>query len=296
MKKRALFVGLTVIDIQYFVDEFPLPNQKVKTTPPLIHVGGPAANAAITFSFMGGEGQFITGIGDNSFTRFIHDEFSNHPIEIIDFAVKECFDPIFATVITSMKSSERSIISHYPCSSSFQRKIEDNIKWDDYDIVFTDGFYPEIALPICKIAKEKNLTVILDGGSWKPSSKEFLPFIDIAICSEQFFPPGCHQTSEVIQYLHQNGISKIAITRGENSILWSENNQIKSIEVFKTNSIDSLAAGDIFHGAFSWYMLEKSNFETALCEAAKIASFSTRFKGAREWMKHFNDHFVEEKN
>jgi sugar/nucleoside kinase (ribokinase family) len=154
-------------------------------------------------------------------------------------------------------------------------------------LIFIDGFYPEIALPVCKKAKEKKLMIIFDGGSWKPAIKEILPLIDIAICSEQFFPPGCRHFSEVIQYLHQLGVSKIAITRGEKSIQWSENNWIKSIEIYKKDSIDSLGAGDIIHGAFLWYMLEKNNFETALVLASKVASFSTRYKGTREWMKYF---------
>jgi sugar/nucleoside kinase (ribokinase family) len=290
MKKRALFVGLTVVDIQYFVDEFPFPNQKIKTKPPLINIGGPAANAAITFSFLGGKSSFLTGIGKNSFASFIHEEFNKNNINVFDFSENECIEPVIATIVTSLKSSERSIISHYPCSFSCLKDLSYQIKWIDYDLVFIDGFYPEVALTVCKKARENNMQIVIvyDGGSWKSAAEEILPFVDIAICSEQFFPPGCSHFTEVIDYLHKKGINKIAITRGESSIQWFEGEDIKSIEVFKTDSIDSLGAGDIFHGAFSWYLMENINFESALIKASKVATFSTRFKGAREWMKHFN--------
>jgi sugar/nucleoside kinase (ribokinase family) len=159
----------------------------------------------------------------------------------------------------------------------------------DYDLIFIDGFYPEVALDVCEKARDNNLQIVFDGGSWKSATEEILPFVDIAICSEQFFPPGCSHFAEVIQYLHHKGINKIAITRGENSIQWYENKIINSIEVIKTDSIDSLGAGDIFHGAFCWYLMENDNFEMALIQASKVATFSTRYKGAREWMKYFND-------
>jgi sugar/nucleoside kinase (ribokinase family) len=119
MKKRALFVGLTVVDVQYFVEEFPSPNQKIKTDPPLVNIGGPAANAAITFSFLGGESSFLTSIGNNSFTTFIHDEFLKYSINFFDVAEKEYIDPLISSVITSLNNSERSIISSFPCSILF---------------------------------------------------------------------------------------------------------------------------------------------------------------------------------
>ena len=54
MKKNGLFLGLTTIDIQYFVDSFPASNVKVKTHPPEIMVGGPATNAAVAFAHLNG--------------------------------------------------------------------------------------------------------------------------------------------------------------------------------------------------------------------------------------------------
>jgi sugar/nucleoside kinase (ribokinase family) len=289
MKKRALFIGLTVVDVQYFVDEFPCPNQKTKTGPPLVNVGGPAANAAITFSYLGGEASFLTCIGKNSFTSFIHDEYAKHSINIIDINENESIDPIISSVITSIINGERSIISSYPGTVTFSAEEIDLIDINSYDLVFTDGFYPEISIPVCKKAAENNIPVVFDGGSWKPASDEILRHVDYAICSEQFFPPGCQHFLEVIQYLDQIGIGKIAVTRGEKSIQWFENNEINTIEVPLTNSIDSLGAGDIFHGAFSRFILGKNDFEMSLSKATQVASFSTRYKGTREWMKHFTD-------
>jgi sugar/nucleoside kinase (ribokinase family) len=55
------------------------------------------------------------------------------------------------------------------------------------------------------------------------------------------------------------------------------------IDVPTVQAVDTLGAGDIFHGAFCHYIL-RENFPTALKQAAHIASFSCQFFGTRRWM------------
>ena len=286
MNKKILFIGLTTVDIQYFVDEFPLPNQKLKTEPPHIYVGGPAANAAITCSFLNGKADLITCIGENAFSHFIKDDFIQNNICVFDFAENKSFSPIIASIITTIKNSDRSVISHFPAKTEYDNLAVQEFGISDYQLVMTDGFYPAIALPVCRIAHEQGIPVILDGGSWKPGIEEILSFTDVAICSEQFLPPGCNSIIDVIHYLSQKSISNSAITRGEKSIIWSDSKNIHEIEVSKTKSIDSLGAGDIFHGAFTYFYSINGDFQESLTRASTVASYSTRYKGTREWMKH----------
>jgi len=287
MTKKVLFIGLTTVDIQYFIDKIPESNEKIKTDPPLVYVGGPAANAAITFSFLGGNVDFITCIGNNPFTEFIFDDLNKHNINVIDFKKQLNFSPVISSILTTIENSDRSIISHLPANiDSVQEEIS-SINFDNYNLVFTDGFYPEMAVPLCKKAKAAGIPVILDGGSWKPRMSEILQYVDFAICSNNFFPPNCSTSLEVIDFLKNIGIKNIAISRGEKSIYFSENKGVGRIEVELVDAKDTLGAGDIFHGAFVMYWLTEKEFEVALVQASKIATYSTRFKGTRSWMKAF---------
>jgi len=75
------------------------------------------------------------------------------------------------------------------------------------------------------------------------------------------------------------------MTRGEKSIRL-QNGEIPAESV---TCVDSLAAGDIFHGAFCYGYLEKElGFEQALEYASKIATESVKYKGPREWMRHID--------
>ena len=67
MQYSGLFIGLTTIDIQYFVDTFPESNRKVKTEAPEIFVGGPATNAAVAFAKLNNGAFLASPVGKNPF-------------------------------------------------------------------------------------------------------------------------------------------------------------------------------------------------------------------------------------
>lgn len=285
MSKKGLFIGLTTLDIQYFVNEHPLANTKIKTNRPVTAAGGPAANAAIAFAFLGGEAHFITAIGCNDFSGFLNNDLAQHQVMVIDVAADSEFHPIVATIITNTANSDRTIVTHHPekdVVASFSHKIPD---LNGFDFVFTDSFYPEIALPILQTAREKNLPVIFDGGSWKPQMADLLPLVDVAICSNNFYPPGIDTIVEIFNSIGKIGVKHIAISRGEKNIVSNSG----EIEIEKVEAIDSLGAGDILHGAFCYFFVEEGDFNTALKKASVVASFSTLFKGTREWMVKWND-------
>lgn len=281
MNKRVLFIGLTTIDIQYFFDGFPLPNTKHKTEKPVLAAGGPAANAAITFAWLGGEAHFLSFVGKNHFSEFIHNDLNACNVKLIDCIEEEAYQPIVATIITNINNSERTILTHHP--NKVENSLDLNsIEISTYDAVFSDSFYPEIAVPLCQRAQNAGIPVILDGGSWKPQIPAILPYIDIAICSANFIPPTCNNYTDTIKYVMEQGVKKVAISRGFESIITNEG----EISVERVEAVDSLGAGDVLHGAFVWYYLMCGVFIDALQKSAVIATKSTLYKGTRAWLKN----------
>jgi sugar/nucleoside kinase (ribokinase family) len=255
MIKRALFVGLTTVDIQYFVDRFPDSNTKVKTDAPHVTAGGPAANAAITFSHLGGKVDFLTCIGKNSFQTLLYEDLEKYRVRILDYGKDNAFQPIIASVITTTSNSNRTIFTHHPEELPRIEQVEE-INLENYDFVFVDGFYPELSIPVCRKARALGLHVIFDGGSWKDHLSKLLPYIDTAICSNNFQPPKCSSEEDIFACLKLYGVKNIAISRGEKSLLLPAD----QIEIEEVNAIDSLGAGDVLHGAFCWYRMEDNTF------------------------------------
>lgn len=281
-QKKALFIGLTVIDIQYFVEHYPQPNTKLKTEAPLIAVGGPAANAAITFSVLGGKADFLTCIGENSFSQVILNDFEKFGVTVIDQLKGAETDPIVSAVITTLTNSERTIITHHPNELAAE-PLHDSLSPSNYDLIFVDGFYPELGVEILAEAKRLHIPVVFDGGSWKAHLPGVLKFVDVAICSGNFHPPKCTSSYETISFLKSFGITEVAISKGEENI----ESESFNVEIEKVNAVDSLGAGDVLHGAFCWYWLQSFNFKMALEKASKVATFSVKFKGTHQWIHHY---------
>jgi sugar/nucleoside kinase (ribokinase family) len=148
-----------------------------------------------------------------------------------------------------------------------------------------DGHQMMVSGAIAKLAKANHIPIVIDGGSWKPGFETVLPFVDYAICSANFYPPGCHNRAEVFAYLAEMSIPHIAITHGENPIQYLSLGESGELPIPQIQAVDTLGAGDIFHGAFCHYILQE-NFTQALASATKVAAYSCQFFGTRQWMEN----------
>ncbi|MGM0619918.1 MAG: PfkB family carbohydrate kinase [Bacteroidota bacterium] len=285
----GLFVGLTTIDIQYFVDSFPTSNKKVKTTPPVILTGGPATNAAVAFSYLNNRAFLATSVGSNSFSAFIKNDLKLCSLKHFDLIENQPANVVLASVVTSRDNGDRTIFTHHPEEIKPEITPAKLLADTNPDILMLDGFYPEFSTKCAQIAKDKGIAVVLDCGSWKPQFTQLIPLADVAICSSDFLPPHCNNENQVFDYLHKNGIKNAAISRGGSNLLYSDGQERGAMAVEKVAVKDTLGAGDFLHGAFCYYYLNTGfNFKNALKHASKLASFTCRYPGTRDWLKFGN--------
>ena len=285
MGYRGLFVGLTTLDCIYLSPCHLQPNQKVVAQDYLNAAGGPATNAAVAFNYLGNNSRLLNVLGKHPLTHLIREDLSNCGIETIDLIPQHSASPSISSIIVNATTAERSIISLNALQSQGKRShIPSEILEDkDIDIILIDGHQIDVSLAIFETFDDDPIPTVMDGGSWKPGLEKVLPKIDYAICSANFYPPQCTTTKEVFDFLQAQGIKHIAITQGNQPILYLEAGKIQTIPVPTVKAIDTLGAGDIFHGAFCHYILLE-NFATALNSAAQIASKSCQYFGTRAWL------------
>jgi len=155
-------------------------------------------------------------------------------------------------------------------------------------LLMADGFYAAETLGLLRGFHARGGAICLDGGSWKPETEALISLVSIAICSERFRPPGINTVEDTLDYVAARGVSYAAITRGESPIVGCDQGRRFSIPIEPVAAVDTLAAGDILHGAFCWYFLRGENFEGSLRAAARVSTLSVRYLGCREWMAHFD--------
>jgi sugar/nucleoside kinase (ribokinase family) len=288
---KTIFCGLLTIDIQFKVEKYPKENTKNKAGQYAINVGGPATNAAIASSFLGDKSSLITSVGKNPFTKMIETELDEHGTHFIDIDYCNEVTPPFASVITSENSGDRTVFSYHPEHETIQNNIPDYVV-EGANAVLIDGFFPETAMEICKSAIKNGVPIIFDGGSWKKQTPLLLPYIDIAICSADFSPTGQAKPHVVIDHLVKNGVRKVAITRGQKSIMAYEGGDVFEVKPPKIKAVDTLGAGDIFHGAFTHFYSLGYDFSSSLKVAAEVAAESCKSFGTRQWMNLYKENIL----
>lgn len=275
---------MVTLDLVYLSAKLPGNNQKVVASDYTVAAGGPATNAAVTFSYLGNQATILGVMGTHPITHLIRGDLERHGVAIADLDPATTEPPPVSSIIVTETTGDRAVISLNATKiqiSSDQLPADIN---SGIDLVLIDGHQMTVGCAIAQLAKNKHIPVVIDGGSWKPGFENVLPFVDYAICSANFYPPGCRNSNEVMAYLAAVGIPHIAITQGEKPIQYYSLGVSSQIQVPQINAVDTLAAGDVFHGAFCHHIL-RQNFTDALTGAAKIASYSCQFFGTRQWMK-----------
>ena len=283
---NGVFVGLSTVDVVFGVDELPSPNTKVVARSQDVFVGGPATNASITFGQLGGRATLVTGVGRHALASVVREELQRYSIQLIDL-YRDFDDVPVISSISVRKTGERNIISANSTRvNALPVQIDDGIL-KEARVVLVDGHYMQACQVWAEAAHARGTLVVFDGGSWKNGTQELLNSVDIAICSADFFPLGCSTENDVFNYLKDCGVTNIAITKGAEPVRFVSGVASGIVQVPQVEVVDTMGAGDIFHGAFCYYASIGRGFAEALGEAARVATESCRFRGTREWMKHF---------
>ncbi|MDX2242109.1 MAG: sugar kinase [Leptolyngbyaceae cyanobacterium bins.302] len=280
----GLFIGLTTLDLIYLAAQPPAKNQKLVALDYLVSAGGPATNAAIAFAHFGHAAIVLSSLGCHPITHLIRADLQACHVRLRDLSPTKTEPPPVSSIVVTETTGERAVISINAVKTPVSADQVSLELLNDMNIVLIDGHQMAVSQKLAKHAKASGIPVVIDGGSWKPGFEAVLPFADYVICSANFHPPNCQTDADTIAYLQALHIPHIAVTHGDQPIQYSDRGSSGSISVPAIQPVDTLGAGDIFHGAFCHAILE-TDFVEALTVAAQVAAHSCRYFGTREWMK-----------
>jgi sugar/nucleoside kinase (ribokinase family) len=276
----GLFVGMTTLDFIYLAPNIPQPNQKLVAQDATTAAGGPATNAAVTFQYLGNQSRLLSAIGQHPATGMIRANLGD--VELWDLAPDRQESPPISSIIVTATTGDRAVISIN--ATRFQAETFPVEVLAGVDVVLIDGHQMSVGAAIAQQAKTLGIPVVIDGGSWKPGFETVLPYVDYAICSANFLPPACVEVGEVFDVLEDFAIPYAAITQGDQPILYNDRGSLGQMAIVPIQAVDTLGAGDIFHGAFCHWILQV-DFVTALGQAAAVAGRSCGYFGTRSWMR-----------
>jgi sulfofructose kinase len=91
---------------------------------------------------------------------------------------------------------------------------------------------------------------------------------------------GEHDPARALEALRKRFSSWLAVTDGANGVFWTDGEAIRHTPAFRVEAVDTLGAGDTWHGAFALGLAEGMGEARAVRYASAVAAIKcTRFGG-----------------
>ena len=280
--KTGVFIGLITLDCIYQTRKTLEANEKQVAEAVLLAAGGPATNAAVAFRALGNRAVLVGALGCHPLSTVVRDDLAQSGIALVDLTPTATVSPPFSSIVVNTMTGDRAVISRNAADRPTPKGPPPSDLLSGAECLLIDGHQMLLGLALARQAQQANVPVIIDAGSWKPGFDQVLPLATVVIASEAFCPP--EPGIGAIAYLQSLGIPYIAITRGAAPILYQTPRQSGEIAVPTIQPVDTLGAGDIFHGAFCHSYVQGVDFVEALTRAAQVASGSCQSFGTRQWV------------
>jgi sugar/nucleoside kinase (ribokinase family) len=289
-RPQGLFVGLCTLDVIQLVDHAPRENEKLTAREQVVVAGGPAANAAVTFSHLGGAARLLTAIGSHPLGLGAAADLDRLGVTVTDLAADSAEPPTVSSITVTESSGDRAVASTNATAYRLTPPGDLAKLVAACDVIELDGHHMELALAAAELARGVGRTTVFDGGSWKDGTQSLLPLADVAVCSADFRPPGASTPVDTLRFLREHGVAWAAVSGGAEPIVWAGPDGGGAVEVPAVRVADTLGAGDVLHGALAHGLatagrLTAEGFAEALRAAAGVASRACASFGTRAWMR-----------
>jgi sulfofructose kinase len=283
--KLVVCAGTAVIDNVYRVDRFPVTGIKTRAADFLQILGGCAANASVAVRRLGGRARLASAIGGPVGHDLTGDSIvarlSSEQVDVSTVMRVEDATSSLSSILID-RDGERLIVNYrHPKLDKARPSRVDRIL-AGADVLMVDNRYPEFVLPIARAARERDMIVVLDGEQTaNPNEDLLLAATHIVFSAEGLRAAARQENLEAsLRSVARRTGAFVAFTDGARDMVWLEAGRLRALPTFRVKAIDTLAAGDVFHGAFALALAEGQGSTDAMRFAAAVSAIKcTRFGG-----------------
>jgi sugar/nucleoside kinase (ribokinase family) len=281
----GVFVGLATLDVIHHIAKVPAVNQKITSTAQFVAAGGPAANAAVTFAALRGDAILVTALGDDPVADLIRADLAAYGVSVLDAAAGTTRAVPVSAVSVVKSTGDRSVVSPDAVNSDAPPPGDLGDIVADADVVLVDGHHPLIARAAVRQAAARGIRLVVDAGRWKPVMDDIIPYATDMVCSNDFRMPGVGDPGSTAAALVRSGVRTVVSTHGGDPVEWWSDGESGSVPVEPVVVVDTLGAGDAFHGAYSYFSTRlESGVAERIDRSARVAALRCSVVGPRAWL------------
>ena len=282
---RILCIGMPVRDLTFRVRGLPARGSKENATHFDEICGGNALNGAIGIVRLGGRASICGPMGDAGETtsRFIFEKMAEEGIETRHLVhMPGLVTPISNIMIDP--SGERTIVTFRDPELWRVRLPDADRLLEDCDAILTESRCAAFCTDLCAEARRRGIPVVVDVDHAISLREGLLTASSHLVFSSEPLQETAHvkDDGEALRKIAKLTPSFLAGTRGAQGTIWlDENHDLRQTPAFPVHTVDTLGAGDVFHGAFTLAITENQDLRSALRFASAAAALKcTRFGGA----------------
>lgn len=277
-------LGGAVLDLIYEVDRLPGHDGKFECLSYSERGGGMAANAAVAVSRLGGRALWCGFVGDDDKGKRILDGLSEEGVDIRHAKVISGAKSAHSVVLTEPKGS-RAIILYRP------RNFGGSASWlpldvlSAADVALADNRWVEGTCAFFSAARSRGKPRVLDADS--AADRRTRDAVRLATHTI-FSAPGLESAygekdpAEGLR-LALADCPFVAVTLGAAGLMWLDgSSNAQRMPAFRVPAVETVGAGDLFHGAFAFCLARTADPVEALRFASAAAALKCRASGGRK--------------
>jgi sulfofructose kinase len=277
-------VGQNATDTLILLSHFPAYAGKVAFERELLSPGGQVASALVTCAKLGLRVKYIGTVGDDERGRIQLESLRHTGINLDDVEVRQNCPNQTAYILIDQATGERTVLWQRNDCLRLDPESMTAEKIASARLLHIDAHDTATVAKAAQIAREHRIPVTVDVDTIYHGFDQVLPHVDYLVASSEFPVQWTNERDpfralEMIQ--EEFHIPVAAMTLGALGALARVDGRFIYSPAFVVNCADTTGAGDVFHGAFCYAVLQKMPMRETLEFSNAMAALNCTALGAR---------------
>jgi len=277
-------IGLNATDTVLIVPRFPAYAGKEPFDEEFLSPGGQVASAMVTCARLGLRVKYIGTVGDDERGRIQMDSLLASGINLEHVHIRKGVANQSAYIVIDSTTGERTVFWRRPGGLRLDPSEISPEMISQSRMLHIDGHDTPAVAKAARIAHENGIPVTVDVDSIYHGFENVLPFVDYLVTSSEFPSQWTNQRDPflALQVMQDEYKMKVAaMTLGAHGCLARHEGRFYYSPAYVVSCADTTGAGDVFHGAFCYAVLEGMTLPECLDFSNAMAALNCTALGAR---------------
>jgi sulfofructose kinase len=282
-------IGHAFLDIVSVVERLPTPNKGSRIKECSRQGGGLVSTAIVAAARLGAKTGFVGVIGGCIHGKAIIDDFKFHGVDLTKSIIDHEAYSNFSIILSDLETSGRSIM--------FKKGTTRELTVEDLDKAYIQSAeflhianFSEVEITAAKWMREAGGTVVYDGNLYDEGVEKIIPYIDVFIVSEFFHQSvfGNNNYEANCRKWMKQGPGIVIVTLGKDGCVGVSKDGYFEVPTFDTPVVDTLGAGDVYHGGYIVRLLNGLSAKEAARFANAVSSIKVTSIGGRSGIPDYD--------